>query len=142
MKTATFFGTLFVLIVCSAMNGHARAVQSLDIKSLMKDSQLVFVGQVKSVKPSGVTTELAYPTWEGVVFEWLKVEVEVIEPIKGTKKGELVSTLMLSTRGQDSMVNAPGMVRPKVGQYHLLCLLPTNPTGAYASVTAPFDDNQ
>ena len=55
------------------------------MKTLMKDSQLVFVG-VKSLKPSGITTELTYPTWDNVVFEWLRVEVEVVEPIKGTKK--------------------------------------------------------
>jgi hypothetical protein len=112
------------------------------MKTLMKESQLVFVGQVKSVKPSGMTTELTYPTWDEVVFEWLSVEMEVIEPVKRTKKGELVNTLMLSTRGPGPMINPPGMVEPKVGQYHLLCLLPANSTGTYASVTAPFDDNQ
>ena len=142
MKTATIFGTLFLLIAFSTMQAHARAVRVLDIKTLMKDSQLVFVGEVKSVKPSGITTELTYPTWEDVVFEWLRVEVEVIEPVKGTKKGELVSTLMLSTRGPGPMFNPPGMVEPKVGQYHLLCLLPANVTGVHAAMTAPFDDNQ
>jgi hypothetical protein len=142
MKTATFFGTLFLLIVFSTMQAHARAVRVLDIKTLMKDSQLVFVGKVKSVKPSGITTELTYPTWEDVVFEWLRVEVEVIEPVKGTKKGEIVSTLMLSHRGLGPMFNPPGMVEPTVGQYHLLCLLPANATGVHAAVTAPFDDDQ
>jgi hypothetical protein len=124
------------------MQAQARFVRDLDMKTLMKESQLVFVGQVKSVKPSGMTTELTYPTWDEVVFEWLSVEMEVIEPVKRTRKGELVNTLMLSTRGPGPMINPPGMVEPKVGQYHLLCLLPANSTGTYASVTAPFDDNQ
>lgn len=142
MKTATLFRTLFVLIAFSPMQAHARFVRVLDLKTLIKDSQLVFVGQVKSVKPSGITTELTYPTWDNVVFEWLRVEVAVIEPVKGTKKGELVSTLMLSTRGPGPEADAPGMVKPEVGQYHLLYLLPANSRGEYASVTAPFDDDQ
>lgn len=141
MNATKSFGILFLLIVFFATQAHARIVRDLDMKTLMKQSQLVFVGQVKSVKPSGMTTELTHPTWEGVIFEWLRVEVEVIEPVKGTKKGELVSTLMLSTRGPGPMINSPGMVEPKVRQYHLLCLLPTNSTGEYASVTAPFDDD-
>ena len=141
IRTTAYLGALFSLVVFSALQVNARIVRALDLKALMKDSQLVFVGEVKSIKPSGITTELTYPTWENVVFEWLLVDVEVIEPIKGTEKGKLVSTLMLSTRSEVSMINAPGMVRPKVGQFQLLCLLPAKITGAYAAVTAPFDDN-
>lgn len=133
---------IFLLALCFAADGHARAVLSPDIKTLLKGSGLILVGQVKSVKPSGITTELTYPTWRDVVFEWLKVEVEVIEPIKGTAKGDIVRTLMLSARGSGPMFNPPGMVHPKVGQYHLLCLLPTRFEGVFASFTAPFDDNR
>src|SRR5947208_2782984 len=57
MKTAKCFGTVFLLIFFSAMQAHARLVRDLDRKTLMEDSQLVFVGKVKSVKPSGITTE-------------------------------------------------------------------------------------
>ncbi len=142
MKTAHSLAALFLLILFLPFEVHARFVRVLDMKTLMNDSQLVFVGQVKSVNPSGITTELTYPTWKGVVFEWLNVEVEVVEPVKGTKKGEVVRTLMLSTRGRGPMSDAPGMVEPKVGQFHLLCLLPTSLMEGFASITAPFDDDQ
>ena len=133
---------IFLLLTLSAMSAGARAVRVLDMKSLLGGSQMVLVGKVKSVKPSGITTTLSYPTWSDVVFEWLKVEVEVIESIKGVKKGEFVKTLMLSTRGPGPIINPPGMVDPKVGQHHLLCLLPTTYEGVFASITAPFDDDQ
>jgi hypothetical protein len=142
MKTACLGIRLLFLVLLLPTPTHARPVQSLDLKTLIMRSQLMFVGHVKSVSPSGITTELTYPTWEGVVFEWLKVEVEVVEPIKGTKKGDLVHTMMLSTRGRAPMINAPGMIEPKEGQNLLLCLLPTTLAEVYASVTAPFDDDQ
>lgn len=141
MNTIKSLAILFLLFISSRIATHARFVRDLDMKALMEGSQLVLVGEVKSIKPSGITTELFYPTWEGVVFEWLNVYVEVVEPVKGTKKGEIVRTFMLSTRGPGPVANAPGMVDPKVGQLYLLCLLPTNAKGVYASVTAPFDDN-
>lgn len=142
MKSLHSFAILLLVAAFWPSNASARAVNTLDMKTLMKVSQLVFVGKVKSVKPSGITTDLTYPTWKGVVFEWLKVEVEVVDPIKGTKKGTKVRTLMLSARGPGPMINPPGMVDPKVGQYHLLCLLPTTIDGMFASVTAPFDDRE
>ena len=142
LKTVHSLASLILLVLFLPMHADARFVQDLDVKTLMERSQLVFVGKVRSVKPSGITTALTYPTWEGVVFEWLKVEVEVVESVKGTKKREVVQTLMLSIRGPGPTINSPGMVDPKVGQYHLLCLLPTSNTGVFASVTAPFDDDQ
>lgn len=125
-----------------ADTSQARAVQTKDMKQLMKESALVFVGRIQSVAPSGHIVNLTYPTWKGVIFEWSNVEVEVVEPIKGTSKGRIVRTLMLSTRGPGPIANPPGMVRPGIGQHHLLCLLPTRLGGVYASLTAPFDDRQ
>lgn len=133
---------IVAFFICLAGDCFARAVRSPDLKTLLKSSKLVMVGKVTSVTPSGITTRLTYPTWNDVTFEWLKVEIKVIEPIKGSRKGEIVRTLMLSTRGRGPMFNPPGMVNPKVGQYHLLCLLPTTFKGVYASLTAPFDDDQ
>lgn len=141
MKTIRFIAALFLAISLLPLDCHARLVPMLDMNTLIADSQLVFVGKVKSVKPSGITTALAYAPWKGIVFDWLRVEVEVIEPIKGTKIGEVVQTFMLSSRGFDA-VNAPGIVWPEVGQCHLLCLLPTDLKDTYAAVTAPFDDDQ
>jgi hypothetical protein len=142
MKNRCAIVILLFLFVIWSSDAHGRAVRVLDMKSLMEGSQLVLAGKVRSVKRSGITTELTYPTWKGVVFEWLKVEVEVIEPIKGTKKGDVVRTLMLSARGPGPAINPPGMVDPKVGQHHLLCLLPTKFKDVFASITAPFDDDQ
>jgi hypothetical protein len=136
--------TLALLILTATISSKclARAVLALDMNALMAGSELVLVGKIKSVEPSGITTELTYPTWDNIVFEWLKVEVEVIEPIKGTKMGDVIRTLMLSTRGRRPIMNAPGMVDPKTGQLHLLCLLPTKFKSVYASTTAPFDEDQ
>ena len=142
MKTMKSLTITLLILALGVVSASARAVRVLDMKSLMSSSQLVLVGKVKSVKFSGITTTLTYPTWKDVVFEWLKVEVEVVEPIKGCKKGTLVKTLMLSARGPGPMFNPPGMVDPKVGQHHLLCLLPTKFKDVYASITAPFDDDQ
>lgn len=98
---------LFILAAAACTDSClARAVYSFDMKTLMARSTLVLVGKVKSVEPSGIKTKLAYPTWDQATFEWLKVEVEVIEPIKGTGKGEMVRTLMLSM-SQGVMANAP-----------------------------------
>jgi hypothetical protein len=85
---------------------------------------------------------MSYPTWQSVTFEWLKVEVEVLEPIKGVQKRETVRTLMLSAKGDAPMFNAPGMVDPERGKAYLLCLLPTTVSNVYASMTAPWDDDQ
>ncbi len=134
------FAALFLVLLTSHCFG--RAVMIIPIEGLMERSAVAFVGKVTSIKPSGMTTELTYPTWKDVVFEWLTVEVEVIEPIKGTKVGQSVKTYMLSTRGAGPMFNPPGMVDPKVGQHHLLFLLPTKIDGTFAAITAPFDDDQ
>jgi hypothetical protein len=40
------------------------------------------------------------------------------------------------------MINAPGMVDPKKDQTYLLCLLTTTISNVYASLTAPWDDDQ
>ena len=77
---------LFILTALFSTKCLARAVMSFDIKTLMSRSSLVVVGKVKSVQPSGIKTKLTYPTWDHVVFEWLKVEIEVVEHIKGTQK--------------------------------------------------------
>lgn len=142
MKFLQFMVALLTIWVGTADTSHARAVDWKEMPELMRESALVFVGEVKSITPSGLTTKLTYPTWKGSVFEWLKVDVEVIEPIKGTVKGRTVQTMMLSVRGFGPIVNPPGMVRPEPGQRHLLCLLPTTIDGTYASLTAPFDDQQ
>jgi len=131
---------IFPLIVTLVTDCAARGVVFLPTEELIATSEIVMVGKVKSVGPSGITTRLGQPFWENTVFEWLKVEVEVIESLKGTEKGTVVETYMLSTRG-DRPPNGPGVVDPKVGQYHLLFLRPTTSKGIYASATAPIDDN-
>jgi hypothetical protein len=121
-----------------------RFVQYYDNKTLIEKSKLVFVGKVKSTKRSGITTHLSYPTWEGVVFEWLIADVRVLESVKGVQKGDIVQTAFLSvdeSKGPRPMINAPGMLEPKVGDAFLFCLAPSSMTNVFAAVTAPFDDN-
>jgi len=121
-----------------------RFVQAYHNKTLIEKSKSVFVGKIKSVKRSGITTHLSYPTWDGVVFEWLIADVEVLEPIKGVQKGDTVQTALLSvdeSKGPRPMINAPGMIDPKKNGIFLFCLNPTTTTNVFAAVTAPFDDN-
>jgi hypothetical protein len=138
MKTLTL---LFILAALFPTKGLARAVLSYDMKTLMCRSSLVLVGKVKSVQPSGIKEKIVYPTKDYLVFEWLKVEIEVIEPVKGAQKGDVIRTLMLSMP-EGVMANAPGMIHPKPGQHHLLFLIPTQFKNVYAAATAPDDEDE
>ena len=132
------------LVALIPIIAFGRFVQYYDNKTLIEKSKLVFVGKIKSVKHSGVTTHLSYPTWDGVVFEWLITDVEVLEPIKGVQKGDIVQTALLSvdeSKGPSPEINAPGMVDPKKRGEFLFCLNPTTKTNVFAAVTAPFDDD-
>jgi len=143
-SSSRMLGALMCCILFAAacsIQCMARAVYSPDFKTLMSKSTFVLVGKVKSVQPSGIKTKLTYPTWDHVTFEWLKVEIEVIESIKGGHKGDVIRTLMLSIP-EGIMANAPGIVDPKPGQHHLLFLMPTKFKSVYASATAPFDDDE
>lgn len=136
-----------VMLVFAAFVAFGRFLDVKNMKTLVAESKLVFVGKVKSVQPSGITTPLSYPTWEGVVFEWLRVDVEVLEPIKATKKNDVVQVAMLSvntnkSKGHRPQVNAPGMLEPKKGDQLLFFLAPTTRTNLFAALTAPYDDNQ
>lgn len=142
MRRATIYIGI-VLLAVLAVSGRPLDVR--DIRTLITQSKLAFVGRVGAVNHSGITTSLSYPTWEGVIFEWLRVDVEVLEPVKGTKKGHVVQVAMLSvdeTKGPRPMVNAPGMIEPKEGDAFLLFLAPTTRTNLFAALTAPYDDNQ
>src|SRR5688572_30650443 len=87
MKRLAF---LVVLTGLGVLTAFGRYIELFDIKTLVTESRLVFVGRIKSVTPSGNKTYLHYPTNSGVVFEWLQVDVEVLEPVKATKKDEVV----------------------------------------------------
>lgn len=142
MKRITLLACLITLAATAVLS---RPVRVLSVSELVTGSKLAFVGRVKSVKPSGITTSLSYPTWEKVVFEWLLVDVEVIEPLKGTRRGEIVQVALLSVdenKGPSLMINAPGMIDPKQGMALLLFLSPTPRTNIFASLTAPYDDDQ
>ena len=133
-----------VFVALIPIIAFGRFVQYYDNKTLIEKSKLVFVGKIKSEKRSGITTHLSYPTWDGVVFEWLITDVEVLEPIKGVQKGATVQTALLSvdeSKGPRPMINAPGMVDPKKDCIFLFCLNPTPITNVFAAVTAPFDDD-
>lgn len=126
-----------------ALVAFGRPIHILEPKTLISNSKLVFVGRVQSMKPSGIWTTLTYPSWERVSFRWLRVEVEVLEPFKGVRKGDVVHTMMLSTEKPNdfTMVNPPGMLGPDKGDIFLLCLAPTPRANMFAALTAPSDED-
>jgi hypothetical protein len=137
MRTTSIF--LAVLLIVG-VDAFARAVSAPPLNVLIEKSAVVFVGEVQTVKPSGITTDLTYPMWKDAVFEWLDLQVQVKEPVKGTTKDTVVSVLALST--QASIDNRPGFIFPKKGARYLFCLLPTPITNKFAAVTAPFDEDR
>lgn len=135
---------LITLVTFVSLATFGRILQITPPKKLIADSKLVLVGKVQSIKRSGITTTLSYPTWEGVSFQWLKVEIEVLEPFKGVRKGDIVHTLMLSVdKGEEvnRMYSPPGMVKPDQGDVFFLCLAPTPLTNTFVALTAPCDEN-
>lgn len=130
------------LILGASPVSFGRAVKVFPMDRLFAISAKVLVGEVKALRATGITTELVYPTWNNVTFAWVDAEVEVIEPMKGTKKGERIHVYLLSTLWGEPRVNPPGMVEAKEGQRFLFCLLPTPEKGIFAAVTAPFDDRE
>jgi hypothetical protein len=133
-----------IVVLCLvAFAAFGRFIRPQSLKDLTKDATLVFVGRVKSVKPSGITTHLSYPTWENVTFAWLSVDVEVLEPFKGVRRGDVVQAMMLSLAKESDevgIINAPGIVSVQKGDLLLLFLGPTPVTNAFAGLSAPYDD--
>lgn len=131
-----------MLISLCPLLAFGRAVNIIDMRTLITQSSLVFVGRIQSIQASGIKTEMSYPTWKGVTFEWLYCSVEVIEPIKGVQKNESVKTALLSAPDGGISFNPPGIIQPEEGAAYLFCLAPTTISNTFAAVTAPWDDNQ
>jgi hypothetical protein len=140
MKTFLVFLSLFLIPLQSG--SFARPVHAFEMPELMAGSEIALIAKVTSVKPSGLTTQLTYPTWKGVTFEWLNVEVIAVESLKGTEKGKKIQVLMLSAPDGGPAINPPGMLDVKEGQHFLMFLLPTTKKNMYASMSAPWDENQ
>ena len=143
MKKSVIMGNAMIaLMTLFSLPAFARLVRIIPPDELMANSKLVFVGKVQSVETSSVATSLSYPTWEGVSFPWLKVEVEVSAPVKGVKPGEIVHVMMLSidNRNQKPMLSAPEVLEPDKGDIFLFCLGPTSITNSFAALTAPYDE--
>jgi hypothetical protein len=140
MRRSSLFVAILLFAAFQPTRTFARFLWSVSLNDLMEKSALVFVGEIQTVKPSGITTELTYPEWTGAVFEWLDLKVQVREAVKGASKDNVVDVLVLST--QSKLGNAPGFIFPKKGQRYLFCLLPTTVTNKYAAFTAPFDENK
>ncbi|SPE51042.1 exported hypothetical protein [Verrucomicrobia bacterium] len=143
MKTLTLS---LLLSALAPLVASGRPFQVTEPKALFSDSKLVFVGRVKTVKPSKITTRLSYPAWEGVTFRWLIAEVEVLDPLKGVQRGDIVCTAMLSideNEDGDTPIPPmpPGLLEPEKGDVFLLCLGPTPLTNVFAALRAPWDEN-
>jgi hypothetical protein len=135
---------LLALIAFVPLMAIGRFIQVNDLDKLIADSKLVFVGRVKSLKPSDIRTSLSYPSYDGVTFQWLMVEVEVVEPVKGVQKGAIVHTAMLSidkrSRSQPWYC-PPGMLQPEKNDIFFLCLAATPQTNVFVALSAPYDEN-
>ena len=141
MRARILIIALMALIPLMAIG---RMFQIIDPKTLITDSRLVFVGKVQSVKASGIVTRLSYPTWEGVLFPWLTVEMEVVAPFKGVRKGDVVRVMMLSIAKNEKaqfMYSPPEVLEPDKGDIFFLCLGPTPITNTFAALTGPYDEN-
>ena len=136
---------LFLAILLPGL-AVARAVRVLDMKTLIAESQIVFVGRVEAIEPTGMGTSLSYPTVRDVAFTWLNMKTKVVEPVKGVRKGDTIQTAILSVDREKTqhpvLINGPGMIKPQTNALYLLCLLPTTHTNLFAALTAPYDDNQ
>jgi hypothetical protein len=130
-------------IALISFTAFGRPIQIIDPKTLIAESKLVFVGKVQSVTNSGITTHLSYPTWERTSFPWLKVEVEVLVPIKGVHKGDIVQTMLLSidTNNELPMYSPPEVLEPDNRDIFFVCLGPTPLTNTFAALTGPCDEN-
>jgi hypothetical protein len=134
------------LIALIPIMSFGRGFRIIDPKTLIEDSKLVFVGKVQSIKPSGIATTFSYPTWEGVSFPWLSVNVEVLVPFKGVQKGDTVQVMMLSilsgvNKEHRAMYSPPMVLEPDTGDIFFLCLASTPITNAFAAFTGPYDEN-
>lgn len=142
MRTRIFFPALMALIPSIAFS---RLLPINDPQTLIADSKLVFVGKVQSVKTSGIATPLSYPTWDGASFPWLKVEIEVLAPIKGkgVQGGDSVHVMMLSMdkRAESRMYSPPEVLEPDKGDVFFLCLGRTPITNTFAALSAPYNEN-
>jgi len=133
---------IFTLAILLPVVAMARMFQIIPPDELIANSTLVFVGKVQSVKTSSIVTSLSYPTWEGVSFPWLNVDVEVTGSIKGVKKDEVVHVMMLSISNPEnhSMINSPEVLEPEKGDVFLFCLNRTSITNSFAALTAPSNE--
>lgn len=135
---------LTISLVFTALAASCRLTQIEDPKTLIADSTLVFIGRVNSVERSSITTPLSYPTWEGVTFRWLTVDVTVLEPFKGVKRDEIVKTMMLTWDGSETarmMYSPPDRLEPDKGDIFLFCVGPTPIANTFAALTGPYDED-
>ncbi len=138
-RSKLLLGFFFVF----ATTSFARMMEMPGFTVLAKECTHVFAGKIVSLDRSGIQTPLFYPSWQKVLFEWLKVKVEVTENLKGAKQGEIVDVALLAiaTNSQSQpMFDGPTRIEPVKGDKYLFCLVPTTTSNLFASYTAPFDD--
>jgi hypothetical protein len=133
---------LLALAILIPLAATARIFQIVPPEELIANSTLVFVGKVRNMETSSIATSLSHPTWEGVLFPWLRVDVEVLAPVKSTRKGDLVHVMMLSVGNTDGkfMYSPPQVLEPDKGDVFFFCLSPTPITNSFAALTAPYDE--
>ncbi len=128
---------LFFSLVPAAFG---RAVRQPTVPKLFEAAPLVVVGEVKDLRPLGITTTLSYPTLQGVTYQWLRADVSVYGTLKGTHAGHTVSVALLAHLSGTRLGDDPGMVAAKKGDKFIFFLAPAAIQPLYASVLAPYDE--
>jgi hypothetical protein len=139
---------LLVLVVSAIalipFMAFGRTFQIVDPGRVIESSRLVFVGEVKSVKASGISAPIHYVTWDQLSFPWLSVEVEVLEPFKGVEKGDIVRVMMLSIDRSGvvhgPILSPPVVLEPNLGDVFFLCLGRTPITNTFAALSGPYNE--
>jgi hypothetical protein len=82
--------------------------------------------------------------YDGVTFQWQIAKVEVVEPLKGVRKSDVVQVAMLSidkhSKSQPTY-SPPGMLEPHRDDIFFLCLGATPQTNVFAALLAPYNEN-
>lgn len=118
----------------------ARPVRDLTVAQLFEMAPLAVTGEVISITPLGVETTLSYPTLHDVTFHWLRVTCNVEAVIKGEFRRDSIDVAMLAMKSGEGLFNPPLMLSPSKGQKYVMFLAPSSKTNVYASILAPYDE--
>lgn len=131
---------LLFLLLGFVKFAHARPVAEPPVAQLFEMSPLAVTGEVTSITPLGIETSLSYPTVRGLTFHWLRVTCKVDAVIKGEFSRDFIDVAMLAVKSGNLSFNPPLLLSPAIGQKYVMFLAPSSKTNVYASILAPYDE--